>query len=212
MRNRFSPRPAGLAAAVLVRAGLAAAVLVRAGLAAAVLVRAGLAAAVLVRAGLAAAVLTAVVSGCGGPTATHRAATHPATAGQTAPVATAAGARWLAGPAGKLLTALNADVGRLGAALRAGQHGAAGRAGARIAADARAALDGPAPPADAGSYRSALREIERAGNDIVSRKYDQASRLIATGNIRITKVTGAANNPTRPARSRAANPVNPTAG
>ena len=145
------------------------------------------------------------------PTATHRAATHPAAAHQTAPVATAAGARWLTGPAGRLLTALDADVGRLGAALRSGQHGAAGRAGARLAADARAALDGQAPPADAGIYRSALRDFERAGNDIVSRKYDQASRLIATGNVRITKVTGAANNPARPARSQAANPVNPPA-
>ena len=95
---------------------------------------------------------------------------HRADASQTAPVATTGGARWLTGPAGKLLTALDADVGRLGAALRAGQSGAAGRAGARLAADARAALDGPAPPADAGIYRSALEilngpvTISPAGN------------------------------------------------
>ena len=178
MPHRLSRRPAGRAAVVPARAGLAGVVLTAA----------------------------AVISGCGGPTATHRAAAH-----QSAPVATAAGARWLTGPAGRLLTALDADVGRLSGALRAGQHGAAGRAGARLAADARAALEGPAPPADAGIYRSALRDFERAGNDIVNRKYDRASRLIATGNVRITKVTGAANNPARPARSQVANPVNPPA-
>ena len=141
-------------------------------------------------------VLAAVVSGCGGRAATRPAATQPA-----APPAATSGARWLTGPAGKLLTTLNADIGRLGAAQQAGDHRGAASAAARLAAAARRALRGPPPPADAGVYRSALSDFERAGTDIASRKYSEASRLIAAGNVGITKVTSAANNLDLPARS-----------
>lgn len=142
----------------------------------------------------AALAVAVLVSGCGGKAA------RPETA-PTAPLAATDGARWLTGRAGKLLTALNADIARLAAAQRADDHHAAERAGARLAADARAALDGPRPPADASAYRSALRDFERAGTDIASRKYGAAGDLIAAGNVDITKVTSAANNLDRPARS-----------
>jgi hypothetical protein len=133
-----------------------------------------------------------VVSGCGG---------NPAPAAPAAPLAATGGARWLTGRAGKILTALNADIGRLSAAQRTGDHQAASTAATRLAADARAALAGPPPPSDASVYRSALRDFERAGTDIASRKYVAASHLIAAANVGITKVTSAANNLDRPARS-----------
>jgi hypothetical protein len=149
-------------------------------------------------AALAVAVAVAgLVSGCGGRAAKPEIApTAP-----TAPLGATGGARWLTGRAGRLLTALNADIGRLAAAQRAGDHHAAQSAGARLGADARAALGGPRPPADASAYRLALRDFQRAGTDIASRKYGAASHLIAAGNVGITKVTSAANNLDRPARS-----------
>lgn len=154
----------------------------------------------LARLALAAVAVAVLVSGCGGTAATPGTA-PAAAAAPTAPLAATGGARWLTGRAGKLLTALNADIGRLAAARRADDHHAAESAGARLATDARAALDGPRPPADARAYQSALRDFERAGTDIASRKYGAASHLIAAGNVGITKVTSAANNIDRPARS-----------
>jgi len=144
-----------------------------------------------VRLASAALVAAAVLAGCGGNAAT----------GSAAPLAATSGARWLTGPAGQLLTALNTDIGRLTAAQRAGDHRAAASAAARLAVAARAALNGPPPPAEARVYRSALTDFEQAGTDIVSRKYSQASRLIAVGNVGIMKVTSEANNLDRAARS-----------
>ena len=60
-------------------------------------------------------------------------------------------ARWLAGPAGKLLSSVSADLGRLTVAERAANPGPARQAGLRLSADAKAALLGPAPPAGRGA-------------------------------------------------------------
>ena len=105
------------------------------------------------------------------------------------------GARWLAGPAGRLLEAVIADAGRLSAGERAGERGRARIAGPRLAAAARAALSGPMPPADARIYRSALREFEIAGIYLGRGEFSKADTLLNAGDNDITKVTSAVNNP-----------------
>ena len=103
------------------------------------------------------------------------------------------GAKWITGPAGKLLTAVNIDLGKLSAAQRAGQPGAVKSAGAQLAADAKAALSGPMPPADATAYRAGLNDIGKAGTQISSGNSGRAGALLAAGNGDITTVTAAAN-------------------
>lgn len=105
------------------------------------------------------------------------------------------GAKWMTGPAGQLLAAVNIDLGRLSAAQRAGQAGAVRSAGARLAADVKAALGGPMPPADATVYRAGLNDVGKAGTQISSGNADPAGALLAAGNGDITKVTAAANPP-----------------
>jgi hypothetical protein len=105
------------------------------------------------------------------------------------------GAKWMTGPAGKLLAAVNIDLGKLSAAQRAGQHDAAKSAGARLAADVQTALGGPMPPADATVYRAGLNDLGTAGTQISSGNPRPAGALLAAGNGDITKVTAAANPP-----------------
>jgi hypothetical protein len=152
-------------------------------------------------------VLAALLPGLGlilaiGITVSTIGAARPAGAGRpgglaSAPEAAPAtrGARWLAGPAGRLLEAVIADAGRLSAGERAGERGRARIAGPRLAAAARAALSGPMPPADAKIYRSALREFEIAGIYLGRGEFSKADTLLNAGDNDITKVTSAVNNP-----------------
>ena len=110
------------------------------------------------------------------------------------------GQKWVAGRANKLLAAINADLSKLSAAERAGSASAARAAAAKLAADAKAALAGPMPPARAKAYRSALKDLKKAGTDIADGDLEKARRLVATGTTIITMVTAAVNVPA---------PVNP---
>ncbi len=114
---------------------------------------AGLAVAVLLGAGAGAA-----LGGAGHPSHTTEA---PGTA--AVPGSATRAARWLAGPAGQLLSAVSGDLGRLTVAERSRQLGPARLAGLRLTADARAALAGLAPPGGARLYRAALTELVQAG-------------------------------------------------
>jgi hypothetical protein len=127
---------------------------------------------------------------------------HPGhRAGATAPVpelaASTKGAKWLTGPAGRLLQAVNGDLGKLTAGERAGRPAAARMAGAQLATAARAALSGPMPPADAKIYRSALKGFERASMYIASGKFRTANTILNRGDNDIAKVTSAVNHPAR---------------
>jgi len=138
-------------------------------------------------AGVLAGVLAGVVAGGGGKTASRPSA--------AALPAGTKGARWMTGPAGKLLAAVNIDLGKLSAAQRAGQHGVTKSAGTQLAADAQTALGGPMPPADAAIYRAGLNDLGKAGTQISSGNSSRAGALLAAGNGDITKVTAAANPP-----------------
>ncbi|MGD0245246.1 MAG: hypothetical protein ABSB59_33665 [Streptosporangiaceae bacterium] len=107
--------------------------------------------------------------------------------------ATTKGAKWLTGPAGKLLAAVNIDLGKLGAAQRAGQPGVVKGVGVRLAADTKAALGGPMPPADATIYRVGLNNLRKAGAQISSGNSSPVGTLLAAGNGDIATVTAAAN-------------------
>lgn len=126
---------------------------------------------------------------------------------ETAPLTK--GAKWLTGPAGKLLTAVNADIGRLSIAERAGKQGAAKIAGTQLATDAEAALDGPMPPVDAKVYQSALEDFVRAGTSTASGDFSQATPLLNVGNLGITEVTSAV---IRPAAQNGPTAANEGAG
>jgi hypothetical protein len=118
------------------------------------------------------------------------------------------GAKWLTGPAGKLLADVNADIGRLSAETAAKQ-GAAKIAGTQLAGDAKAALDGPMPPVDATVYQSALNDFVTAGTSAASGDLSKAKRLSQVGMIRITEVTAAAD---RPPKKHIGTAVNEGAG
>ena len=137
-----------------------------------------------------------ILAGCGSggaaTSASHRAG-PPFILPETAAVTK--GAKWLTGPPGKLLAAVNADVGRLSAAERAGHLGAAKIAGTQLAANAKAALDGPMPPVDATVYRSALKDFVTAGTSAADGDFSKATRLSNVGITGITEVTAAANRP-----------------
>jgi hypothetical protein len=195
MRGDRGPARAGRARgaavpAALARGARAAALVKRApvGRAAAL---AGLAVVVLLGA---AAILGAagLLGGAGHPA---RTAAAPRTA--LVPGSGTRAARWLAGPAGKLLSAVNADLGRLTVAERAADPRAARPAGLRLSADARAALLGPAPPLAARQYRSALAELERAGRSAAQGRMRAAAAGLRAGESTITKVTAVANSPAR---------------
>lgn len=140
----------------------------------------------------------------GGVVAAGLDAGHPA--GTGAPVPRAAlvpgygtrAARWLGGPAGHLLSAVNADLGRLAVAERAGQPGPARRAGLRLSTDAKAALLGPAPPLGGRLYRAALTELERAGRSVAAGRLRAAGASLRAGESTITKATAVANSPATP--------------
>ena len=137
---------------------------------------------------LVAGVLVAVMVGAGG----GKTASRP-----SAPAlpAVTKGAKWMTGPAGKFLAAVNIDLGKLSAAQRAGQHDVAKSAGAQLAADVQTALGGPMPPVDATIYRAGLNDLGKAGTQISSGNSSPAGALLAAGNGDITKVTAAANPP-----------------
>lgn len=107
--------------------------------------------------------------------------------------AVTSGAKWITGPAGQLLEAVNADLGRLSTGGRAGNRGVAKIVGSRLARAARAALSGPMPPADARIYRFALRKLERAGMYFSIGELRKADTLLNAGDNDITKVTSAVN-------------------
>jgi hypothetical protein len=107
--------------------------------------------------------------------------------------AVTSGAKWLTGPAGQLLEAVNADLGRLSTGERAGSRRIAKIAGSRLAADARTALGGPMPPARARIYRFALKKFERAGMYLTIGQFRKADTLLNAGDNDITKVTSAVN-------------------
>jgi hypothetical protein len=119
-------------------------------------------------------------------------------------------ARWLAGPAGKLLSAVSADLGRLAAAERSARPALARQAGQRLTTDAKAALLGPAPPRAVRLYRAALTDLERAGRSAAGGRLQAAGASLRAGEAAITKVTAVANAPA-PAGSAVA-PVREPAG
>jgi hypothetical protein len=113
------------------------------------------------------------------------------------------GAKWVTGPADKLLTAVNADLGKVSEDQRAGNYSAAKRAGAQLAVAARAALDGPMPSVDAVVYRSALKDFQKIGTDTASGNVRKANSLLVAANLGIMRAVAAADSPA---------PVNPPAG
>ena len=137
-----------------------------------------------------AGIVAAVTSGGG-----NTGANPGGTAAAPREAAVTKGAKWITGPSGTLLATVNADLGRLAAAVRAGHRNAAETAGAQLATDAKAALRGPMPPADAKVYQSGLQEFERAGGYSASGRFSQAAPLLSAGGIAITKVTAEVNTP-----------------
>ncbi len=141
-----------------------------------------------------AVVITVTVSSGGGSTSASPVGSRAASAAEAAAVTK--GAKWLTGPAGKvLLKAVLADLGRLSTAERAGRQGAAKIAGTQLATDAKAALNGPMPPEDAKVYQSALKDFETAGTYAASGDFSKAAPFLNAGEGDITKVTAAVNRP-----------------
>jgi hypothetical protein len=103
------------------------------------------------------------------------------------------GEKWITGPAGKLLSVVNTDVGKISADQRAGNRNAAKDLGALLTADAKAALDGPMPPMRTAVYRAALEDFEQIGNDTVSGNFGKTGSLLTTANLDVMSVTTAAN-------------------
>jgi hypothetical protein len=154
-------------------------------------VLAGLAVVVL----LGAAAILGAAGVLGGASRPARAVAAPGTA--TVPGSGTRAARWLAGPAGKLLGTVSADLGRLTVAERAAGPGPARRAGLRLSADARAALLGPPPPLAKRLYLSALTELDRAGRSAANGRTRAAEASLRAGESAITKVTAVVNSPAR---------------
>jgi hypothetical protein len=105
------------------------------------------------------------------------------------------GQKWVTGSAGKLLAAVNVDVGKVSAAERAGHYQTARALGAQLATDAKTALAGPMPSRKAAKYRSGLTDLQLAGTEIAAGEYTKASHLLSVGTVLLTKVTAAANVP-----------------
>jgi len=103
------------------------------------------------------------------------------------------GEKWITGSAGKLLSAVNTDVGKISADQRAGNRNGAKDLGALLTADAKAALDGPMPPVRTAVYRAALEDFEQIGTDTVSGNFGKTSSLLTTANLDVMSVTTAAN-------------------
>jgi hypothetical protein len=144
------------------------------------------------------ALLAALAAGLAiGITVSMLSGSHPVGRTTAAPpvVAFTRGARWLSGPAGALLRAVNADLGRLSTAERSAQPAGVPTAGTQLGTDSRAALDGPMPPVDVKIYRSALQDFSRSGRYAVRGMLGKASALMNAGDSDITKVTSAVNSP-----------------
>jgi hypothetical protein len=145
--------------------------------------------------------ITAFISGCGAGSTGSAAQNvtnprHPHTYLAAPPqVPVTRGAKWMTGSAGELLTAVNADLGKVAADQQAGEYSAAKIVGVRLAAAAKAALDGPMPPADAVLYRSALKDFEQVGTDTASGSFSKAGPLLAAANLGLMKVTEAVDLP-----------------
>jgi hypothetical protein len=141
--------------------------------------------------------ITMIVSNGGDGSATRPAPGHPYPSTAPAPqtVTTTDGAKWLSGRAGKLLATVNADLGTLTTAERAGHHSAAKAAGRQLTTDVRAAASGPMPPAAAKAYRSALAELQRAGTYAASGNTTKVSQLLEVGGQHIAKVAAAVDAP-----------------
>jgi len=107
------------------------------------------------------------------------------------------GSKWLDGSSARMLTAVNADIGKIGTARHARNDAAARAAGARLASDATAALAGAMPPVDAKLYRSALKDLKTAGSDDAHGEFSKAAPLLAKGRAAIMKVTAAADLPVK---------------
>ena len=107
------------------------------------------------------------------------------------------GSKWLDGSGVRMLTAVNADVGKVSTARHAGKLAAARAAGARLASDASAALAGAMPPVDARLYRSALKDLKTAGSYDAHGQFSKAARLLNKGRADIMKVTAAADLPVK---------------
>jgi hypothetical protein len=140
---------------------------------------------------------TVIVSSGGGGGARRPAPgqPYPSTAPAPQTVTVTDGAKWLSGRAGKLLAAVNSDLGTLSSAERAGHHGAAQVAGRRLAADAQAAARGPMPPVAARAYRYALAELQRAGAYAASGNASKVTQLLEVGGLHIAKVAAAVDAP-----------------
>ena len=117
--------------------------------------------------------------------------------GATAPVeaAVTGGAKWLVGPAGELLAAVNADVRQAQPSRAGGQAQRSPERWRALATDAKAALAGPMPPTRARIFRSALRDLARAGTQAARGDFTPVGRLLSTGITSISKVTAAADAP-----------------
>jgi hypothetical protein len=102
------------------------------------------------------------------------------------------GAKWVAGPAGKLIASVDADLGRISADERAGKNNAARGIGGQLTTDARAAERGPMPPVDAAAYRAALKDFELIGTDTARGDFRAASSLLTAATVGIMTVTAAA--------------------
>ena len=140
------------------------------------------------------AVVTAVVLS-GSQTSNSPVGTTAARAQAASPVTK--GSKWLDGSGTPMLTAVNADLGKVSAAEHAGSYAAASAAGARLAADATVALRGPMPPVDAKVYRSALKDLKAAGSYEAGGDFRKAAWLLAAGQAGLMKVTAAADLPVR---------------
>jgi hypothetical protein len=135
----------------------------------------------------AAGITAGITAGGHGPGPRAHAAAPPL----PAEAATTRGAKWLTRRAGRLLQAVNTDVGRLSATDRAGSRAAAEAAGTRLAAAARAARRGPMPPVDAKLYRSALNDLRKSGSYAARGEFVKSRARLSSGEIGITKVTAA---------------------
>jgi hypothetical protein len=118
-------------------------------------------------------------------------------AGAQAATTLTRGSGWLASSGAKQLSAVNADVARLMTAERAAHQSAAAKAaGARLASDARAALNGSMPPVEAAVYRAALQRLEGAGSAAASGQFGKkAAHLLTAGEAGLMTVTAAADAP-----------------
>jgi hypothetical protein len=105
------------------------------------------------------------------------------------------GSKWLSGSGAKLLDAVNADLIKVSVAEQAGKQGAAQAAGTQLVTATGAALGGPMPPVAARAYRTALKDLQAAGQAAANGRSGKAVRLLNVGQAGIMKVTAAVDRP-----------------